>query len=69
VDSIDRIHQLFSSIYLQLQQRRVARARSNFNVHIIWNIDQALHQDDIADFEALARPAGFSLFICNDNPI
>jgi hypothetical protein len=69
VDSMDRINQLFGSIYSQLQQRHVARARSNFNVHIIWNIDQALHEDDIADFEALAGPAGFSLFICNDNPI
>ena len=69
VDSIDRINQLFGSIYSQLQQRQASRARSRFNVHIIWNIDQALHEDDIADFEALAGPAGFSLFICKDNPI
>ena len=69
VDSIDRINQLFGSIYFQLQQRQTARARSNFNVHIIWNIDQALHEDDIAAFEALARPAGFCLFICNDKSI
>jgi hypothetical protein len=69
VDSIDRINQLFGSIYFQLQQRQASRARSKFNVHIIWNIDQALHEDDIAAFEALAGPAGFSLFISKDNPI
>jgi hypothetical protein len=68
VDSIDRINQLFGSIYFQLQQRQASRARSRFNVHIIWNIDQALHEDDIAAFKALAGPAGFSLFICKDNP-
>ena len=68
VDSIDRINQIFSSIYFQLEQRHSARARSKFNVHLIWNIDQALHEDDIAAFENLARPAGFSLFICKDNP-
>jgi hypothetical protein len=67
-DSIDRINGLFSSIYFQLEQRRSARARSRFNVHIVWNIDQELHPDDIADFEALARPAGFTLFICNVTP-
>ncbi len=65
VDSLDRINQLFGSIYFQLEQRRVARARSKFNVYLIWDIDQELHEDDIAAFESLARPAGFSLFICN----
>lgn len=68
VDSIDRINELFGSIYFQLEQRYTARARSRFNVHLIWNIDQPLHQDDIAAFENLARPAGFSLFIFNDTP-
>lgn len=63
VDSIDRINGLFSAIYFQLEQRRAARARSGFNVHIVWNIDQELHPDDIAAFEALAGPAGFTLFI------
>lgn len=66
VDSIERINQLFGSIYLQLEQRRTSRAHSNFNVHLVWNIDQELHQDDIADFDDLARRTGFSLFICND---
>lgn len=66
VDSTDRINQIFSSIYSQLEQRHSARAHSKFNVHLIWNIDQALHDDDIAAFESLARPAGFSLFICNE---
>jgi hypothetical protein len=69
VDSLDRINQLFGSIYFQLQQRQASRARSKFNVRIIWNIDQELHEEDIAAFEALAGPAGFSLFICNDKSL
>lgn len=63
VDSMDRINELFGSFYAQLEQRRAARARSKFNVHIIWNVDQELHQDDIAAFEQHAGPAGFTLFI------
>ncbi|MES2983331.1 MAG: hypothetical protein V4727_13540 [Verrucomicrobiota bacterium] len=66
VDSLDRINSLFGSIYLQLEQRHKARARSRCNVHIVWNIDQQLHEDDIADFERFARSTGFSLFICNE---
>jgi hypothetical protein len=67
VDSIDRINQLFAHIYMQLDQRCVARARSKYNVHIVWGIDQALHEDDIAAFGMLARKTGFSLFICNES--
>ncbi len=63
VDSVDRINQLFGSIYFELEKRHATRARSKFNVHVVWNIDQALHQDDIAAFENLARPTGFSLFL------
>lgn len=66
VDDIDRINTLFGSIYQHLEQRKKARARSKFNVHLVWNIDQALHEDDIADFGIFARATGFSLFICNE---
>lgn len=66
VDSLERINTIFGSIYLQLQQRHIARARSKFNVHLIWNIDQPLHEDDIADFASFARTTGFSLFISTD---
>lgn len=68
VDSTDRINRLYRFILLQLEQRYVARARSKFNVHLVWNIDHTLQQNDVAAFESLARPAGFTLFICKDNP-
>ena len=67
VDSIDRINSLFGFIYTELMQRSAVRARSKFNVHIVWSIDQPLHEDDVADFGNLARSAGFSLFISNDS--
>ena len=63
IDSAERIHRLYRFIHLQLEQRYAVRARSRFNVHVVWNIDQTLHGDDIAAFESLASPAGFTLFV------
>ena len=65
IDSQARIDRLFAYIYTQLDQRIFLRARSKFNVHLVWNTDQVLHEEDIAAFENLARKTGFSLFICN----
>ena len=63
VDSIDRINRLYRFIQLQLEQRYVARARSKFNVHLVWSIAQTPQAHEIAAFESLASPAGFTLFI------
>lgn len=66
VDSVDRIKQLIGSINVHLEQRHAARACAKQTVHVIWNIDQEPHDDNIAAFEAHARHTGFSLFILED---
>ncbi len=66
VDSVERANTLFVSIFEHLEQRSAARARTERNVHVVWNLDQHLHKDDLAAFEPLAAATGFSLFICPD---
>ncbi len=64
VDRPERIRTLFSSICHELEKRYVTRARAVQNIHLVWNSDQQLNQDDLAKFENLARTAGVSLFLC-----
>jgi hypothetical protein len=68
VDATDRINELFNYIYMELNKRQSSRAHTKQTVHLVWGVDQALHDDDIADYQNLARSAGFSLFICTETP-
>lgn len=67
VDSPQLANALFSSILKHLELRHSARACTKHTVHLVWNLDQHLHKDDLAAFELLASSTGFSLFLCPDS--
>jgi len=66
VDSPALAQTLLAEILKQLELRHVSRARTRHNVHLVWNLDQAPNEKDLAAIERLAASTGFSLFICPD---
>lgn len=67
VDSPQRAKTLFTSICSQLEERQYARAVTNHSVHLVWNLDQILTDENITGFERIASGTGFSLFVCHES--
>jgi hypothetical protein len=67
VDSPQRAQTLFAEILKQLELRNTSRARTRYNVHLVWNLEHPPNEKDLVAFERLASPTGFSLFISTNS--